>query len=236
MGDLNIDKVQVIYDEAIKELESCTDRNEFANIIKKSFYCLSEIIRTFFSGKQNEIKSIYKAIRFNKFPYNRVNSIDFTQLLPVYDEYLHGLIEFTEKFTKLDDDIDVDIFKIEEMIGKVTDRDAEFIHSLFNGKIKVESMDLDNVMKNIEELITINDNFESIMNSANDIMSVICSKQSTKYDDIINKGIKVYFKSICYYNCKCIEEILKCYSRIHDSIQTRTPAGGVKEVPKYQLF
>lgn len=234
MGNLNIEKVNALYGEICRELDSCEEPSLCMDIVKKEFYSFSEIIRTFFVGKESEIKYIYNSIREHKFPYNRISCIDVSVAKHMYSDYIVGMIEFINKLANLKDGDNISIDAVGKTIEKVIEKDEDFISSIFGGeKNKTQSMDIDSAMKNIEELIDVEGQLSEFEGYARSLSNLTFSNT---YKPVAIKGFKIYFKSVLNYNSKCIEEILSCYDKIHKSIQNRTPAKGVIEKPEYQLF
>ena len=219
------------------EIDSCTDAGCMLSVIKNDFDKYKNNIGSFFVGKENEIKSIYEAIRKKAFPYNKIVAIDVNFATHAYADYLEGLIQFCHKVLSLKETDEIDQTKIESTIHAIEEKDTLFVESLFGGdKNKAKEMDIDTAMKNVESLVDVYNDFSHFSQLGETLCAVYEENKNDKYNTVILEGLKVFFKSIRRYNAKCVEAILSTYKDIQKSMEHRTPVHGEIEVPKYQMF
>ena len=232
MNNENLKKLIALHNETTSKFQSgkCPD------IVIDEFNNFSNLIKEFFVGKEEQIKNIYNIIRNNSLPYNRIKIVDVNMARHLYNEYLEGLKEYADKYTSLREGDNIDKEAISNMTNRVSERDTEFIDSIFGGEKNPEAeADIDTAIKNVETLIDIDGDFSKFISISNEICNKVISANTGSYTDAIDEGLKVFFKSISYYNFKCIKEIFETFEKIEESIQTRTPAID-KEVPQYQIF
>ena len=234
-----INEINDYYVALESKLEKSADMvtMDFSNEFNKEIGKYSVAIQTFFTGKEDEIKFIYKSIRENSFPYNRVKCYDINSALIQYKDYFAGLVEFINKIIDLRDTDNIDPSAIQSTIAKINNRDKEFICDIICGsKNELEEMDINDAMKNVETLIDINSTFDDYKNMVSNSCNIVDKNNCTKYANEIKAGLRVFITSIACFNSKAISEVIKTYDKIHQSIQSRTPVKGVVEIPKYQMF
>lgn len=230
-------KLQALYEVFTNELSNITDASQMMECLKKQLLCYSEIIRSFFTGKDNEIRNIYQAIREQRFPYNTVHGCDVNFAIHAYKDYLEGLSVFVFKVLDLNDSDMIDINKIHETAISVMERDSEFMDEIFGGsKNPNVDMDLDSAMKNIESLLDINDNISSYIEICKRMIDIVNAHPTEVYKDVRVEGIKIFISSISNYNYKSIDSVLTTYENILNSMNERVPVKGNPVVPTYQLF
>lgn len=237
---MNMDKNKLIaiHDEVSREINSTNVTNDLMKLTEKEFLVYQELIRSFFTGKEDEIKSIYDSIKNNDYPYNKIQDIDIAYAENTYSQYLEGLMEFVNVTTKLKDTDTVPVDKVRDTINTVANKDKSMLSSLFGGDMNpVIDMSIDVAMKNIEVLINIDGDFSKSIDGCNSVLVPLrLSGIPDTYHNEIFDAVKILFESLRTYNFKCICTIFDTFEKIHDSIQTRTPVNGVVEKPKYQLF
>ena len=203
----------------------------------KLFRRYSEYIKLFFCDKEDEIKGIYQSIREDIFPFNKITSIDVNMAMHCYSDYFKGLIQFAKKVADLKDTDDIDPVSVANTIATVKSRDKDFIDSLFGGERNPEiTADIDTSMVTVEAFIQLSKSFDEFDLVMHTITLDATKSNSKKYNEAVLDGLKVYAISVGYYNYRCLNEITQTYMKITNSMKSRTPAGGVKEVETYQLF
>jgi len=215
---------------------SSEETEKYSEYVSSEFKAYSDIIREFFTGKENEIKNIYSYIRNKEFPYNKIKSPDIVKSRHMYIEYLTGMTKYMVKMTELQSTDDVDKEKLCDNISKIKDRDNQFVTSIFGGDENPPiDEDLDSSMKNIEVLIDTNSDFNVFKTDITNLINKYNSS-SELYKPVVSKGVMVYINSIRFYIYSCIKSILNCYMCIQNSLQHRTPVNPPKETPQYQMF
>lgn len=210
---------------------------DFSCEMTKELNNYSTAIKDFFTGKEEEIKYIYKSIRENKFPYNKVSCYDINSALHQYMEYYPGLVEFINKLIDLKDSDNIDPSSVQSTIANVNNRDKEFICSIVCGeKNELEEMGINDAMKNVESLIDIYNSLSDYKKMVENACRTVDNNNCGKYCNEIKQGLKVLVTSITCFNSKVISEVVKTYDKIHQSIQERTPVKPPVETPKYQMF
>lgn len=237
MENMNIQKLNVIHEEMCASIHNETNVESVFKLFEQEICIYSEIISGFFLGRKDDIKKIYSNLKNNLFPYNKISSMKLDVALYDYSNYIKGMIEFIRRTTDLRDTDSVDRNSVRKTVDAVKDKDTDFVESIFDGRLnEVSDMDLDSAMKNVETLIDIELSLSQYVNIGKQIKSSILSNNSDKYKEEILDAIKIYTTSILQFSYKCLIGIFKTYEKIFTSMESRTPAGGVKEVPKYQLF
>lgn len=237
MENVNIQKLNVIHEELCGNIANETDIESMFKLFEQETCIYFEIISSFFLGKKDEIKKIYDSLKNNMFPYNRISSIKLDVAMYDYSNYSNGMIEFIRRTTDLKDTDEVNKDSVRNTIDSVRSKNDDFVESIFDGRLnEVCDMDLDSAMKNVEILIDVEPTLSKYVNIGKQIKSSILSNNSEKYKEEILDSMKIYTISILQFYYKCLIEIFNTYEKISTSMKSRTPAGGVKEIPKYQLF
>lgn len=237
MENVNIQKLNVIHEELCGNIDNEKDTESVFKLFEQEICVYSEIISSFFLGKKDEIKKIYDSLKNNMFPYNKISSIKLDVATYDYSNYLNGMVEFIRRTTDLKDNDEVSKDSVRKTIDSVREKNDDFIESIFDGRLnEICDMDLDSAMKNVEILIDMEPTLSKYVNIGKQVKSSVLSNNSEKYKEEILDSIKIYTTSILQFNYKCLIEIFNTYEKISTSMETRTPAGGVKEIPKYQLF
>lgn len=226
-----------IMDKFVQDIDQTKSPLEISSLTIGLFNDYSEIIKTFFCGRENEIKRIYEAIRGDMYPFNKVSIIDVNMAIHCYSDYFKGLLEFANKISKLNDNNSVDPESVSKTLEMVRGKDKNFIDSLFGGEINPEiTTDIDTAMVTVEAFIQLDKSFSEFVSVTKSVTNRAAASNSTKYNTQVMEGLRVFVSSFAYYNFRCIKEIVKTYNDIITSIASRTPARGVKEVETYQVF
>lgn len=227
--------LEEIYAEYSPRIEQA-DPSNLVTIVETEFTQYKNAVTTFFTDKADEIRSIYKSIRENAMPYNKISSADSNKARHIYMEYYDGLKEYLTKLLDIKGTDEVDSNVLAGGITKVKTRDHEFIDSIYGAeKNPPEEMDLNSAMMNIEVLIDLYNNADFMIGDLKKFVSMHANAEAT-YAEQMASGLKLLAHSIRHFHKDMIKEILECYDKIHNSIQNRTPVGGEKIVEKYQLF
>lgn len=218
-------------------IDSCATVDCMLSEMNNNFAKHKHEIDSFFAGKQDEIKSIYQAIRTKAFPYNKIVAIDVNFATHAYADYLEGLIQFCHKVLSVKETDEIDQTKIQSTIHAIEEKDMLFVESLFGGeKNEAKEMDIDTAMKNVESLIDIYNDFTHFSKLGETLCKAYEENINDKYKNVILEGLKVFFKSVERYNAKCVDAVLSTYKDIQKSMEKRTPVHGEIKVPKYQMF
>lgn len=194
-------------------------------------------IENFFIDKKDSMTKIYDIIKTNAMPYNVVQVVDVLKSLSMYSDYFVGLLEFANKVVSLRDTDDINTDSIQNLLGNVSEKDKEFMESIFGGERNpVTSSKLGTAVLNVESFIQILENIKNFRLAANKIVNVADTNNSEKYKISVNCGICIFMTSMSTFVCKCLQEVVHTYEEIMSSIKERTPVGGVQETKKYQLF
>lgn len=237
MKNQSFERLEGILNNLTSSLNNCYDCKRYVDWTQNEFNEYSDIIQSFFVGKQNEIKEIYNAIRMNEFPYNKIRFIDINMAIHMYGDYFKGMTEFIRKVTDLKDSDEVENNSIQMTIEHVQKKDTGFIDSIIGGERNPETeVDLDTAMINIESLINIYNDFDQFKELLNTLCDNISSNGSTKYANEIASSMRAFIMSFSRYNNKCIKEILITYNNIRTSMEHRVPVDGDKKIPEYKLF
>ena len=211
----------------------------FIFLIYFYFSYIVEFILKFFNLDITNFSFITKVIfiyLFDLIPFFILILIYKKSLVEDFNIFKNKYKEYADKYTSLREGDNIDKDAISNMTNRVSERDTEFIDSIFGGEKNPEAeADIDTAIKNIETLIDIDGDFSKFISISNEICNKVISANTGTYTDAVDEGLKVFFKSISYYNFKCIKEIFETFEKIEESIQTRTPAID-KEVPQYQIF
>ncbi len=209
---------------------------KFTEYVTSEFNTYSGIIRNFFTGKEDEIKNIYYSIRTNKYPYNKIKSVDVVQSRHMYLEYSAGMTEYMLRMTDLKNTDNVNVNTLSDNIALIRERDELFILSIFGGdKNPPIDEDLNSSMKNIEVLIDTNSDFNVFKTNISNLVNKYNSTDEL-YKSVVSKAVTVYVRSVRQYIYYCMKTILNCYMDIQDSLKSRTPVTPPKETPEYQMF
>lgn len=220
-----------------QDIEQASTPTEISDITTNLFKKYSEFIKTFFSGRESEIKRIYEGIRNNSYPFNKIRMIDVNMAIHCYSDYFTGLLQFANKISDLRDSDSIAPESVSNTLGMVRDKDKAFVDSLFGGdRNPCAVVDLDTAMVTVEAFIQLDSNFDEFILATKSITNDAAVSNSKKYNNQVMDGIRVFVSSIGYYNFNCLSEIVKTYLNIVDSMTSRTPANGDKEVETYQLF
>ena len=131
----------------------------------------------------------------------------------------------------------VNLESVSKTLEMVKSKDKAFVDSLFGGEMNPSTTtNIDTAMVTVEAFIQLDRNFDEFVLVTKSITNDATVSNSTKYNDQVLEGIRIFVSSFGYYNFRCIKEIIKTYNDIIDSMSSRTPASGVKEVETYQLF
>lgn len=226
-------ELEEIYSKYNADVDN-TDIPNLVSLVQVELGKYKGVVEDFFTGKADEIRFIYKSIRDNQFPYNRIFSSDSNKARHLYLEYYEGLKEYLTKLIDVKPSDELDMNKVTLAIGRVAVRDQEFISSIYaEDKNPSEEMDINSAMKNIEVLIDVYDGTDSMIA---DLKSYVDQSSSSVSDEAISSGLKLFANSIRHFHKDMIKEILECYEKIHQSIQKRTPVSGEVKVERYQIF
>lgn len=230
----SINKLIEINDEMSSRISLCTTYSEYVNLITIEFKIYSDIIRSFFVGKQEIIKSIYLFIKNDN--KNIKDVLDINMSKHMYFDYFEGLYEYIKNLTCITSDHDIDVEDIMRKNDEIMSRDKDFINSIFGGeRNEREDSSISDAMKNVELLIDIEENtFDFFI----DKITKICGKNDTfdtKYKYVIEKGIDLFVNSIRYFVFNVIIEILNSYCCVEKSIDS-TAEIDVENDKKYKLF
>lgn len=210
---------------------------EISTVTTQLFKGYSDFIKTFFCGRENEIKKIYEGIRNDSYPFNKITMIDVNMAIHCYSDYFTGLLQFANKISDLKDSDSVNSESVSKTLEMVKSKDKAFVDSLFGGEMNPSTTtNIDTAMVTVEAFIQLDRNFDEFVLVTKSITNDATVSNSTKYNDQVLEGIRIFVSSFGYYNFRCIKEIIKTYNDIIDSMTSRTPASGVKEVETYQLF
>lgn len=232
-----IDEITNSYNTFNESTTNNLNSSEFCQEMSNELTRYSEAIKNFFTGKETEIKFIYKSIRENSFPYNKVKCYDINSAIHQYMEYYPGLVEFINKLIDLRDTDTVDPSSAQSTIAQVNNRDKEFICSIVNGdKNELEEVSINDAMKNVESLIEINNSLNDFKKMVESTCRIIDNNHCDKYQNEIKQGLRVFVTSIACFNSKVISEVANTYDKIHQSIQQRVPVNPPAETPTYQMF
>lgn len=233
MGNMFIEKLHGLNDMMTSEYEKTDCPIQTCDLLKKELYAYSEIISSFFIGKEEDIKNIYKLIRNNERPYNKITCSDVNIAISNYSSYFDGLYHFVSTVCGL---LDTDTQVSENILGttdKVSEKDNDFVASLFVNK---ETFNLDQAMQNVEALVDVYKNLDSYIICVVTLSNKIKENNCEKYKNEISVAYKVLVKSIRGYIANLISEILSTYSSIEESIKTRESVKGTPVAPEYQIF
>jgi hypothetical protein len=233
MVNIYIDKLielNNITTEAINKSASCTEKLEY---LQKELYSYSEIISSFFVGKENEIKEVYSIIRNNSHPYNKISVTDINLALHNYEDYFSGLTHFANLVCGLVDTDNQVEESISNRINSIKERDNEFVESLFENH---EMVTIDSAMSEVEVLVDIYRELDEFIQVCKDVCNKVTTNDCKKYKTYISDAYGILVNSIHNYCTNCIKNILTIYSEIEDSIKVRESVKGSPIVPKYQIF
>ena len=226
--NVHCEKLCNAYDQICGRLSE-NDCNDLVSLLREYFDGCKATVLSFFVEKKEEISNIYKAIRENAYPYNRISACDVNTMMHEYSEYCEGMAEFISRLMELQNSDGVDVNAIANKLTSVTDKDVAFINGLGS---EVEVIDIDSAMKNVEVLIDVYSNFNNYLS----IVERLNNMMDDEYSIQKKEGLKLIVESICRYHKEVIKKILVCYDDITSSIQTRTPVSGTKTVDRYQMF
>lgn len=235
MGFCNLTELEELFEASCNGI----DKNNVSDlnvIVQNELTRYKNVVTNFFTDKADEIRFIYKSIRENAFPYNRIIASDSNQARHLYLEYFEGLKEYIDKLLDLKATDEMNIEKLGSSISQICTRDHDFVASIYaEEKNPKESMDINSAMKNVEVLIDVYNDSDMIRDTMNSYITKLNSADTT-YSEQMAVGLKMMAKSILHFHKNIIKEILECYEQIHNSIQNRTPAMGEKVIETYQLF
>lgn len=234
MGNEDMYKLMVLHDAMMKEINSSSTCKEKLDYMMKELYSFKEIISSFFVGKENTIKNIYKSIRQSEYPYNKVTIYDINSAIHSYEEYFEGMKEFAYTVCDLQDNDEQNVDAINDTIRKVAVKDSEFVKSLFE-KNKEES-DIDNAMKDVESLIVLDAMIDEYIREAEQLCEKICRLNTEKYKESVNDGYNTLLCSITTFITLVVKHVFITFSDIEESMKERTPVHAPINKPTYQLF
>ena len=220
-----------------QDIQQASTAIEISSITTRLFKKYSDFIKAFFCGKEDDIKKIYEGIRNDSYPFNKITMIDVNMAIHCYSDYFTGLLQFASKISDLKDSDSVNPESVSKTLEMVKSKDKAFIDSLFGGEMNPSTTtDIDTAMVTVEAFIQLDKNFDEFVLVTKSITNDATVSNSTKYNSQVLEGLRIFVLSFGYYNFRCIKEIVKTYTDIINSMTTRTPASGVKEVETYQLF
>lgn len=215
-----------------------SDSPEFYGCILNRFLNEStDAIMSFFASKRDEIKTIYDAIKENKYPHNKVlmTSVENAQMM--FSEYFKGLHEYAENLVELENDKNISKEAIQKMVSDVKYKNNIFIESIINGTRNPEkSVTISEAMVNIENVKLIISSYMEYNEKAKFIFQSLNGKDNDVYIEEISIGLKTYVSSIGEFAYRCLAETVNSYNNIMDSMKQRVPVNGIKEIPKYKIF
>ena len=231
----SLEELDNTFNEFFSKIDS-GEISKYTEYVANEFETYSNIIRGFFTGKENEIKGIYMSIRQKEFPFNKIVSPDINEARNMYMEYFKGMTEYMFKMTELKSSDEINTDSLIGNINKIRERDRSFVESIFGGEKNppIED-DLNSTMRNVEVLIDVNSEFGAFKSKISNLINEYNSSEDI-YKPAISSAISVYINSIRFYNYMCIKAILNCYNAIINSIQVRESANPKPPTPEYQIF
>lgn len=218
--------------ESINEIEV----RAIPEILEREFSEYKGLVSDFFVRHRDEIAHIYKIIREDSFPYNKIPCIDLYEVRMDYTEYAEKMFSFVNVVLDLKDSDSVDPIAVDERIAQVFGQSEDFVRSLFSHEKCAEDRfcdrSINDAMRNVECLIALYDEFDCF----HDMTSNLVVKVTTEYGYQKVTAIKNMVNSIRLYICYMIKEMIQCYNTIAKSIEKRTPVLGEPVKPKYDLF
>lgn len=235
MGFCSPEDLEKIYAKYAADVET-TDISNLVTLVQVELGKYKDTVTGFFTDKADEIRFIYKSIRENSFPYNKIMAADSNKARHLYLEYFEGLQQYIQKLLDLKSTDEIDKEKLENSLIQISQRDHEFVDSLYQQERNPEEeMDIDSGMKNIEVLIDVYNSADQLSDALKKYVFMV-DDADPEYVKQMVSGLKIMANSIRHFHKDIIKEILECYEKIHNSIQKRTPAMGEKVIETYQLF
>ena len=102
---------------------------EISTVTTQLFKGYSDFIKTFFCGRENEIKKIYEGIRNDSYPFNKITMIDVNMAIHCYSDYFTGLLQFANKISDLKDSDSVNPESVSKTLEMVKSKDKAFVDS-----------------------------------------------------------------------------------------------------------
>jgi hypothetical protein len=225
--------------ESILNIDKCLQNTkcpkECVDLLFTEFNKYKEIISDFFTGKENDIKSLYRIIKNETHSFNKISYIDVNHGNHLYSEYSSGMLGFVKKMIEIQDTQNINIEAVKNKLEMISKKDCDFRISILGGERNAKTTgSISEAMVNIEVLIDINNDFDNYIKVLEDLLVKI--NKENKYINLITCGIKLYVKSICSHYNECIKLSLNTYSKLNESIKKKTHINGVIKKPEFQLF
>ena len=218
-----------------KSLKEATTFEQLIDITQRELDKYDAFLKEFFTSKRNELTAIYTGIKNNSYPYNELCTTDLPKITNDYSDYFIGLLEFGNKITMLRDSDEISADTISDTISKVSERDNDFVHALFDDCVDKHAS-IDKAACNLDLIKAVS---ESISNYKSGVISIIqkaIKNDCKKYRSQILEGLKVVAHSVISYNLDTVCDLAKTFSDIMLSMKNRTPVGGAEKPAIYSMY
>jgi hypothetical protein len=163
---------------------------------------------------------MYKRLKELDYIRNRViPCIDVDRAGHIYNEYFDGMVAFIKDYISNPPSDSRALDMLKNQIHTATQADPMFIDSLFGGKKnEISDTELTDAVKNIEYLVDFLDYLKRMNHTVNDV----CNACKHIPCETALEVVKLIVNSTCNFSNKVIENIMKIYEDINNSLDNKT--------------